>query len=157
LTVPGAGIRRIGRAVRLGLGAAALLGAASCGGQDAGDCVTQGLVRMGRENLTSLAVTCELPSEGWMVVFPADVQANDLPQLPHKYWPVVEKSAADGHTWCASAEPPDSAPTDVAMACSRLVVEVRAPMAVHGRRFVAELRLRADGKGMLEALTAPGR
>jgi hypothetical protein len=40
------------------------------------------------------------------------------------------------------------------MGCGRLQVDVTEATAVRGSRFVADLRLRPDGKGVLRALTA---
>ncbi len=39
----------------------------------------------------------------------------------------------------------------------QLLLEVSTPTVVRGWRFVADLRLRPDGKGLLRALTVPAR
>jgi hypothetical protein len=152
---------RIGRGrplARLFVALAAIVVAAACNRDEhGGDCIAQGLARMGREGLSSLEVTCELPFESWIVAFPRDVTAHDIPQLPQKYRTVIDSSAAEGYTWCVSAERQESTPADIAMACARLAVEVRTAAAVRGSRFAAQLRLRPDGKGVLDALTVRGR
>jgi hypothetical protein len=133
-----------------------------------GDCIMQGLARMGREHAPSLSVTCEMPADSWMVAFPADVEPQKLPGLPRDFWPVITESAKAGHNWCVitpreTATPTPGADGDPATrtlgttVCGRLRLDVEDAMAVPGRRFVAELRLKPDGKGVLRSLSVPTR